>query len=125
MPLGVWGLVTEGTLLPRPGAHGAEPDCTWHRFPFFQEASGVLGSQQWQDYAMCDFYVALASEAVYRDVCPLIAPDFWYTNRRVEREFVQRRARDVNLNDEIRWRDYGQIDLFTLPDGVGVLDVEA
>ena len=38
---------------------------------------------------MRDFYVALASEAVHRDVCPIIAQDFRYTNRRVEREFVQ------------------------------------
>ena len=61
---------------------------------------------------MRDFYVALASEAVHRDVCPIIAPDFRYTDGRIEREFVQRRARDVNLNDEIRWRVNRQIDLF-------------
>ena len=59
---------------------------------------------------MRDFYVALASEAVHRDVCAIIALDFRHTDGRIERKFVQRRARDVNLNDEIRCRINRQID---------------
>ena len=46
---------------------------------------------------MRDFYVALASEAVHRDMCSIIAPDFRYTDGCMERKFVQRRARDINL----------------------------
>ena len=74
---------------------------------------------------MRDFYVVLASEMVHRDVCPIIAPDFRHTDCRVERKFVQRRARDVNLNDEIRWGVNCQIDLFVTPHSFGVLDVKA
>jgi hypothetical protein len=74
---------------------------------------------------MRDFYVALASEAVHRDVCSIITPDFRYTDGCIERKFVQRRARDINLNDEIRWGVNRQINLFVIPNSFGMLDVEA
>src|SRR5262249_56592385 len=90
------GSFTAGSLLPCPGTHSAEPDRTWRLCPRFQEASGVRVSQQWEDYAMRDFYVEVASEAVHHDVCAIIAPDFRHTDGRIERKFVHR-SRPVAL----------------------------
>src|SRR5215203_220722 len=96
-------------MLPRPPAYHAEPLRAPYRCALCDEAGKHLARERRQCRAPSGFHVFAVFQHEDVGTGSVVAPNLSDAQTGVDRELIERRAGDVYLDDQVRWRVHVQV----------------
>src|SRR5439155_26397412 len=94
-----------------PGPHPPQPGEAIKGTTLVEKLCDACGRDTGKSRTRGALHILTTHKAKDVESCPVPAPHFRYTKLGKDREFWQRRMAQVYLNDQVRWRIFGQIQL--------------
>ena len=104
---------------------GGKPGMARHSGTEEDEVRQLLSSDPGKHNAGVDNPISPILKAIDDHLLPIIAPDFWHANHRIDGEFVEGGMGDIDFDEKVRWRIRGKINGGMPTDSVNMLQVKA